>query len=252
MKRFGALFFLAFPALATSIVAIVGEATITIAADGVLLGNSVETGEPVRTSICKIRCRSRACFAASGRYNNTTIGYDVWRLAEEELHNDENPRSLARRFKNVIAPLIPRLVATSKKETPRRYAEWLMGRPVLAYLFAGFGDNDRPVVVSGQARIDAAGQVLPIDESVREGRPGGVGLVLLGWNEHIGDFMNQNPTWGTIASVSQAEMAERMVRIEIQAADKDRRQDVGEPVVVVSLTSAMGFGLVIRGACLEK
>jgi hypothetical protein len=45
-----------FSAFATSIVTVIGGESITIAADGVLIGTSTETGEPVRDSTCKIRC----------------------------------------------------------------------------------------------------------------------------------------------------------------------------------------------------
>ncbi|MPZ78018.1 MAG: hypothetical protein GEU77_16030 [Deltaproteobacteria bacterium] len=115
------------PAFATSIVALVGEKTITIAADGVLVGNSVETGELVRVSTCKIRCVNFLCFAASGLYDNKKIGYNLWLLAEKELHHGRSPQEAAKQFHTVISPIIPRLLHTSRKETPDRYAEWLEG-----------------------------------------------------------------------------------------------------------------------------
>jgi hypothetical protein len=74
-----------FSAFATSIVTIIGGESITIAADGVLIGTSTETGEPVRDSTCKIRCIHHLCFAASGRYGNKTIGYNIFELAGKEL-----------------------------------------------------------------------------------------------------------------------------------------------------------------------
>jgi hypothetical protein len=231
-----------FPAFATSIVAIVGEKSITIAADSIVIGNSIETGERVRVSECKIRCVDRGCFAASGRYGNNTIGYDLWQLAETELRSSGSPNEMAERFKTVIGPLIPRLVAVSKEETPRTYAEWLKGSPVLAYLFAGFDGTGEPLVVSEQVMIDTEGRVLPIRESVRQGRMGTIGAVALGRNLQIADFINRNPTWTVSATMQPTDFAERMIRLEIRASEDAGRRDVGEPIAVVTLY-ANGFTL---------
>jgi hypothetical protein len=247
-------FLLLLPSLvfATSIVTIVGDQSITIAADGVLVGNSVETGESVRVSFCKISCVDSICFAASGRYGNKTIGYDVWRLAQTELHRAQMPKEVSERFNTVIAPLVPRLVAVSKKETPDQYAEWLKGRPVLGYLFAGFEGKGQPVVVSAEAMLDSEGRVLPIRESFRRGKSGIIGAVLLGWNQHIVDFMNRNPTRTASAATHPSEIAERMVRMEIQASKRDGRRDVGEPIAILKLTAAKGFSVERKGACQEN
>jgi hypothetical protein len=246
------LLLLSFPAFATSIVAIVGDQSITIAADGVLVGNSVETGEAVRISSCKIHCVDSICFAASGRYNNKTIGYDVWELAKPELYRAQIPKEVSERFKSVIAPFIPKLVAVSKKETPQPYAEWLKGRPVLAYLFAGFEGKGRPVVVSAQAMLDTEGRALPIRESFRRGKSGKIGAVLLGSNQHIADFVKRNPTLTASAATHPSEIAERMVRMEIQASENSGRGDVGEPIAIVRLTAANGLSVERKGACQEN
>jgi hypothetical protein len=240
-----------FPAFATSIVAIVGEKSITIAADSIVIGTSIEIGERVRVSQCKIRCIDRGCFAASGRYVNNTIGYDLWQFAETELRSSGSPKEMAGRLKTVIAPFIPSLVAVSEEKTPRTYAEWLKGSPVLAYLFAGFDGNGEPLVVSEQVMIDAEGRVLPILESVRQGRAGTIGAVALGWNLQIADFIERNPTWKVSATMQPTDFAERMVRLEIRASEDEGRRDVGEPIVVVTLY-ANGFNLASKGACEGK
>lgn len=241
-----------FSVFATSIVAIMEDKSVTIAADSVLLGNSVETGEPVRTSICKIRCVEHSCCAISGRYNNKTIGYDVWKLAERELYRRGFPQELSERFGKIVSGLAPKLIAVSKKETPGRYAEWLKRRPVLAYLFAGFDGNGESLVAHGQLMIDTEGRALPIQSSVRQGRSGSIDAVLLGRNEHIANFMKRNPSWRVSATTHPTELAERMVRIEIQASEDSGRRDVGEPIAVVRLLHATGFRLESKGVCQEK
>jgi hypothetical protein len=232
-------------ALATSIVAIVGERSVTIAADGVLVGKSVESGKVVRIPVCKIRCVDRLCFAASGRYNNQTIGYDLWQLVQPEISRAQTPKEASERFKLVIGPIIPKLVKVSKKETPQRYAEWVNGHPVLTYFFAGFDPKMYPVVASASVMLDREGHPLPIRESYR--RSGG--LVVLGYNQQIGDYIQSNPDWSVSATAHASDFAERMVRMEIQASEKSGRQDVGEPIAIVSLTITNGFHLEKKGAC---
>ncbi|HEY5931820.1 MAG TPA: hypothetical protein VIT63_02835, partial [Nitrospira sp.] len=75
-----------FPSLATSVVAILGEKSITIAADGIVIGTSDTTGEPLRNTFCKIRCFDNLCFAAAGRLTEKTIDYSLYRMANEELN----------------------------------------------------------------------------------------------------------------------------------------------------------------------
>jgi hypothetical protein len=246
------MLYLPFPAFATSIVTIIAERSITIAADSVLLGNSRETGNLVRTSVCKIRCVDRLCFAASGRYNLDTIKYNVWKLAEKELHRAGTPKEVSERFKGIIDPLIPRLVAASKKETPQRYDEWLKGGPVLAYLFAGFDRKGESLIVTGEVKIDAEGHPQPIQESVWHGEAGKATAVLLGWHEHIADLMKRQPEWAASAAMHPSEFAERMVQVEIQASENTNRRDVGEPIAIVSLTDADGFNLESRGTCQDQ
>ena len=240
---------LPFPAFATSIVALVEERSITIAADSVALGNSRTTGNFVKTSVCKIRCIDRLCFAAAGRYNNDTVKYDVWQLAEKELHRAGTPKEASERFKTVIAPIVPKLVAASKNETPQRYAEWLKGSPMLGYLFAGFDRNGESVIVTGSAMINVNGRALPIRESSWRGESGATSVVSLGQNEYIFDFMNSSPMWADSAALHPSEFAERMVRIEIQASENAGRRDVGDPIATVRLTNEDGFNLESRGAC---
>jgi hypothetical protein len=245
------LLVLPFPVLATTIVALVEAESITIAADSVLIGHSIDTGGPARDLVCKIRCVGRLCFAASGRYGNSTIGYDLWPLAETELRHSGSPEVVFERFKTVIAPLMPKLVDVSKKETPLRYSEWLTGKPVLAYLFAGFDPKGKPLVVSGEVMIDSEGRTLPIRESVRRGESK-IGAVVLGWNQHIADFAKRNPMWTASAARDPSEFAERMVRIEIQASEDAGRHDVGEPISIVRMTYANGFSVENIGICREN
>jgi hypothetical protein len=241
-----------FSAFATSIVTVIGGESITIAADGVLIGTSTETGEPVRDSTCKIRCIHHLCFAASGRYGNKTIGYNIFELAGKELSRPGSVEEVSARFRAVIEPLVPKLVAVSEKETPQEYAEWLKGRPVLGYLFAGFGTLGEPLVVSGQAMIDTEGRTLPIRESVKRGRSGRIETVLLGWNQHIAAFLKGDSMWGDSAAKHPSQFAEKMVRIEIEASENAGRRDVGEPITIVRLTVETGFILESSGFCREN
>src|SRR5262249_21546861 len=114
---------------------------------------------------------------------------------------------MSERFKTVIAPLMPRLVAASKEETPGAYAEWLKGNPVLAYLIAGFDGNDEPLGVSGEVMIATEGRVLPILESVQQGRAGTIAAIASGRNPQIADLFNHNPTWKVSAIMQPTDFA---------------------------------------------
>ena len=93
-------------AFGTSIVAlIVDNKSIVIGADGILTGNSKETGDRVRVPYCKIRCVETLCFAASGRYGNETVGYDLFRLAERELQRRDAPIAVVNRVQQEITPI---------------------------------------------------------------------------------------------------------------------------------------------------
>jgi hypothetical protein len=87
---------LALPAFGTSIVSwTVENKSIVLAADSVIVGTSKTTGGSERTSSCKIRCIERACFSATGRYSNETIGYDLFGMAMIELQRRETPQTTA-------------------------------------------------------------------------------------------------------------------------------------------------------------
>jgi hypothetical protein len=240
------------PAFATAIVALVGENSIVIASDSIILIHSMETGEPVKASTCKIRCIGRNCFAIAGLSANHRIGYDAWKLAESELRRGGLPQELAERFGADVAPILPEVVTDSRKDSPAEYAKWLQGRPVLGYLFAGFGTNGEPLVASGELTINADGHTLPMRKSVREGRPGTISLVALGSNEHISEYMKRDPTWKVSAITHPTELAETMIRVEILASEDAGRNDVGEPIVMVKLLPAGNFTLESKGVCKQN
>ena len=245
------VFIMPLPVFATSIVVVLGDRLVTIAADSVLVGYTAK-GEVVHRLLCKIRCFDRACFAASGRYNEETIGYDVWKFVDKELRLKGTPNAHSNRFKSTIDPLMRKIVDVARKETPGRFAEWQKGDPVLSYIFVGFDENGVSLAVSGEAKIDGKGYSVPIQESQWHGERGKVAAVYLGQNERIVDFVNRNPKWSNTAVNHPSEFAESMVRIEIQESQNNGRWDVGEPITIISLTANNGFALVKRGLCQDN
>ena len=240
---------LPFPVFATTIVALLEERSITISADGLAIGTSKRTGNLVGNLVCKIRCTDRLCFAAAGRYNNDDIKYNVFQLAEKELQRAGTPKEASERFKTVIVPLVPKIVAAAKKETSQWYAKWLKGTPMLAYLFAGFDANGASMIVNGMVRIDVEGRALPIEETVRRGESGPPSALSFGNNEQIVNYLERHPGWVIAAASDPIEFAERMIRIEIQASENDGRRDVGEPIATVSLTNGNVFKVERTGNC---
>jgi hypothetical protein len=100
--------------------------------------------------------------------------------------------------------------------------------------------------------LDTEGRALPIRESFRRGKSGIIGAVLLGSNQHIADFAQRNPTLNISAATHPSEMAERMIRMEIEASENAGRRDVGEPIAIVRLTAAKGLSVERKGACQEN
>lgn len=241
-----------FPAFATTIVAILGEKSITIASDGIASGESNTTGNPVRTPTCKIRCFDNLCFAAAGRYTATTIGYNLFKLADKELDHSRTLEEVSEHLKAVLTPLLPKIAVVAQKETPDWYAKWLKGSPMLFYLFAGFGANGETLIVTGDARIDAKGRALPIEESVRRGMSGPPAILSVGRNEQILNYLDRHPGWQIAAASDPTDFTERMIRLEILASEREGRRDVGEPISIVRLTSKAPYGVERMGNCQSK
>ena len=241
------------PAFGTSIVALtIEDRSIVISADSIVIGRSKTTGSQERVSYCKIRCVEHACFAASGRYANETIGYDLFATALLELQQQDGPQAASGRLKTYITRILPRLLEVSKLETPAEYEIWLTGRPVLGFLFGGFDTNRTPIIVRWQVRLTSTGAVIPEPEVITRGRVGRVGALAQGWSENIAAFWNQNPQWTESAITHPVETAGQLVRIEIGASERSGRRDVGEPVSIVSLTPIDGFRVEVAGACKQQ
>jgi len=236
-------------AFATTIVAILEEKSITIAADGIMTGKSKKSGNLVSNPACKIRCFDRLCFAAAGRYSAKTIEYNLFKLVDKELDRPRTLKEASEHFKNVLSPLIPKIAAVAKKETPDWYAKWLKGMPMLAYLFAGFDTNGKSLIVNSVVRIDSEGRALPIEESTRRGEFGPPEALSFGNNERIVNFMDRHPGWPIAASSDPVEFAERMIRIEIQASEIEGRRDVGEPISIVRLKDKAAYNVERMGNC---
>jgi hypothetical protein len=240
------LLVLPFPALATSIIVLLGVDSITIAADSAL------TSASFRGSECKIRCFHNLCFTASGRSNSPRIGYNVYELADKELRRHGSIEEVSERFRTVVEPIIPELVTAAAKQKSDRYAEWLKGLPVLEYLFVGFDAEGKPLGIKGDAMIDTEGRTLPVIESGKQlGESEPIGVIALGLNEHIDSFLKRDPMWRASAARDPSGFAERMVRIEIEASEKAGRGDASEPITVVRLT-ANGVSRERRGVCPEN
>ena len=242
-----------FPALATSVVAILGEKSITIAADGIVIGTSDTTGEPLRNTMCKIRCVDNLCFAAAGRITDKTSDYSLYRMANEELDRRKTLKESSEHFKTILTPFLPSIAAAQKRTRPDLYAKALKGTPLISYIFAGFDVDGKTLIVNGQASIDANGKALPIDETSRHGTPGPPDLLSFGSNEQINDYLSRHPGW-VIATVSDpSDFAEKMIRLEILASERSGRRDVGEPISMVSLSDKQTHFTAVRmGTCQSR
>ena len=143
-----------------------------LAADGIVIGTSDTTGEPLRSTFCKIRCFDNLCFAAAGRLTEKTIDYSLYRMANEELNRRKTLKESSEHFQTVLTPLLPDIADAQKRTRPDLYAKALKGTPLVAYIFAGFDVDGKTLIVNGNASIDANGRILPIDETSRHGAPG--------------------------------------------------------------------------------
>jgi hypothetical protein len=244
------LLILPFPAFATAIVALVGEDSITIAADSLGLGIPTETGETIRPTLCKILCIHHFCFAAAGVYVETNIDYNVWPVAKRELLRPGSLEEVAERFRTVIEPLVPRLAAVIEKKYPVRYAKLLEGNPMFQYLFAGFDPQGKPLTVRGEARINTKSHSVPISLSVTRGESSRITAVPLGSDEQIAAFLKGNPTWGDSAAADPFRFAESMIRLEIEASEKAGRREVGGPITIERMIREKhGVSLESIGSC---
>ena len=231
--------FLPLPAFATTIFATLGEKTITIAADGVAVGNPTKSGSIIGKADCKILCKDLICFAAAGRLDAKAKS-NVFRLAQQELEKVGTPKEASNRLRTTMAPLLSAMFAAEKQESPDRYKMYIEGVPMLSYFFAGFSEDGTPVIIKSTATINAKGNVLPLDESIRKGEVGIIHSLALGRQAYIRDYKKNNQMWVSSAAQDPTAFVESMVRLEIQASEMDGTREVGEPISIMSLTKAEG------------
>src|SRR5207253_959901 len=101
-----------------------------------------------------------------------------------------------------------------------------------------------------EAMIDNKGRTLLFREIPVRG-PAKTIAVTLGYGQNISRFLDKNPAWLN-TSMSSSDMAQSLLRIEIQASEKDGRRDVGEPITAVTLTAANSFKVESKGTCYEQ
>jgi hypothetical protein len=237
-------------ASATTIVALaIDKKTILIGADGIVIGQSKATGNPnERVPFCKVRCVGHSCFAASGRYDNDTIRYDLFKMGERELRRNIPPEMALNHLRKKVLQIMPRLLLVSRQETPLAYSRWLEGRPVIAFLFCGFDAYGIPTIVNWQVRLNSSGEVIREEGQSKRGGEEQVRGTVLGWSENIAAYMTQTPEWAQHARTDPIKTVRDLIEIEISASETAGRRDVGEPICIVTLT-AEGFHLDAPDAC---
>src|SRR5258708_763690 len=130
------------------------------------------------------------------------------------------------------------IIQFSKVRDPVGYALYVAGTaPVLDIAFASF-ESGRPIAVAISFRVDERGvPVDPVEAVLR-----GSNKLLFGNNSRMvaASDVHKSPVWSTQFLKDPINVVEGLIQLEIDAAKKEGRKDVGPPISIVKITNAGG------------
>jgi hypothetical protein len=248
--RIAALCLLLVPsAKGTSVAIMVTRDTILIASDGIetQTANGVDRFQPY----CKIRNQGAVFYTAAGYHEIPEINFNLWTLARDAVRESKTMQGICDRIERSVLDRLRAVVERGKVADPSGYARWLTGIPVILIAFASF-ENGAPRVAAVSFPIDRHGAIMkPVRQTL-----GGPGVVLddgfFGYNERMKEATNsrKRASWEPRFRKRPVGFIRGLIQLEIDAARREKRNDVGPPILIVKITRNGGAWIAgHKGAC---
>jgi hypothetical protein len=234
---------------ATAVAIFVSGTAIVIGTDGVEM--ATEGGTKSFWPICKIRQEETRFYTAAGTYGVPKIKFDVWALALDAIRRASNIEGVYAIIEPAILRRLPAVVKISKTDDQETYERWLKGTSIVQLSFAGF-EESTPIVATIEFRINAKGEIVkPIKTTVR-GIPGKTRPIFLGTHFRM-DAATSAGAWGPEFSRDHISFVDGLIQLEIDAAKKEQKADVGPPISIVTITKTGGqWDVYHTGVCKQQ
>ena len=234
----------------TAIAIMVTHDRILIAADGAeatIRPGSVYSFGP----FCKIRSEGSIFYTAAGYYEVPLMKFNLWTLAANAIRKSKDMIGIYDAIERSVLDRLPPIVKSVRKDDPTNYARWLAGSPIISIAFASF-QNGRPRVDTISFHIDRRGTILRPERQTLGGTTAELEDAFLGSNKQI--VVATSPravfSWGPRFISDPISFIQGLIQLEIDAATREKRNDVGPPIIILSITNSGGhFVPEHKGAC---
>lgn len=233
-------------AKASSMAVLVTTDRVIIASDGIL--TSVKDGTSTPSQFCKIHREGRIFYGAVGDYGIPGTKDDLWNMARDAARS-KTMLGIYEVIESKMLKSLPRIVRRNRIADPKTYSRWLAGDPVTSIVFASF-EKGNPVVVSVSFNIDPNGvPIRPPARNTLYAVPGQVKTGRFGYTKEMTAAIGSN-LWGRRFLADPIGASRDLIQVEIDAAIREHRKDVGAPISIVEITGAGGAWVPgYKGAC---
>ena len=241
---------LAASARATSIVVAFSGNQIILSADSVV--TRIENGTKTFPAFCKIRTRSRVFYAIAGDYGEPGTEYDVWKITRDSIRNADKIVDIYDAVRSAMLPKVEYIATRNKVFDPETSRKWVNGDPVIEMVFAGRAKAG-PVVLGVSFYIDKNGKaadppsrdiIYPVRDRIVAGR--------IGQHQEIERALT-SATWQRHFSADPIDASRELIQLEIDAAAREGRYDVGLPIVIATIEDTKsGFVKNHGGTCCKS
>ncbi len=231
-----ALFGCSMFARGTSVVALVSIDNAIIATDSV--ETVVTDGVKSFAAVCKIHKQGQTFYSVAGDYGIPGTKTDIWNIAENAVKASGTTVGIFDVVEPEIFKVIPDILIANKRFDPATYARWLRGDAVVELVFVSF-ENGGPVAVGLSFGIDSSGTPQHAEPHILRGVEGSVNTARLG--QHIAmDATIMSTAWHSKFLFDPIGASQELIQVEIEAAQREERKDVGPPIPVLQITKSGG------------
>jgi hypothetical protein len=231
----------------TSIVLVVTNNRIIVASDGVVM--KIEDGVSTFPPFCKIRKTGHVWYVVAGDYGMPGTTSDVWKIAENSIARSKKITDIYTALSPTMLGQLPNIVERNRVGDPKTYSRWIAGDPVIEMAFAGFEDTN-PLVIGVSFYIDTRGTpVNPPSRNILHPTQGTIMAGRLGYHNEIEQVLPLK-SWQQSFWSDPVGAAHQLIQIEIDAAIREKRYDVGLPISIIRISrSGGGFVKGYEGSC---
>jgi hypothetical protein len=182
------------------------------------------------------------------------VNFDLWDLAVAAIRESKTMTGIYDLIEQSVLDRLVPIVKRAKIADPIQYAKWLAGIPIISVAFASFEDGN-PRVVTVAFHIDVHGLIVKPERQDMGGSTAQLEDMFLGTNKQMVAATDKNnvASWGPRFVNSPVNFTEGLIQLEIDAATRDHRGDVGPPITILGITKSGGaFMEGHKGACTQR